>query len=903
MPMITALACLKAVADAYGLPFDPAREAERFDLDGQEPDQETLARIADDAGFEATPATLVWDDLAALDPKPALALLDNGNAVVLLGFSPLGEGLALVADPLARLPGPLKLDRQTLEKNWSGRVLLVKPRPGRSGLRCLVLVARHHGLDLSLEGLAHHHALGRQEPSPDELAALAREHGFKSWSKTLAPEDLAHLGEAFPLIARMDDGRMVIVAGAGLARRVPEPASGENGHPGDDSSPPTERAFASDAPPEPHEPFPSHEPQGPEGAHDPQPPIPVVDLVDPAALPLAKRTWPLERFAREWTGQAVLLRRAWPLGDENQPFGLRWFVPEAKRQGKTFFDVALASLFLMALALALPMYFQIVIDKVLVHKSLSTLQVLSLGMVAALVFDALFTFLRGYLLQDAIARMDIRIATRTFAKLVALPLGFFGRSHAGVLVQHMQQPDKIREFLTGKLFFTLLDGMALVVFVPVLACYSLALTGVVLVCSAALAVFLALLVPYFKGRLLRLYQAEGERQAFLVETIRGMETVKSLSLEPAQRRRWDDLSARTVSMRLDVGRISAGATATVGLMEKLMSLAIPWLGVFLVFDHQMTVGALIAFQMLAGRVTHPLVQIVSLLHEYQEKALAVRMLATIMNETPERPPTRGGLRPTLSGDVAFENVTFRYAPGARAALDGVTLRFPAGSFIGVVGRSGSGKSTLGRLLQGLYQADSGLVKMDGHDVREIDLTHLRRHIGVVLQENFLFRGTVRENIALSAPSAGFGEVAWAARLAGADEFIRDLPAGFDTPLEENGSNLSGGQRQRLAIARALLTRPRVLLFDEATSALDAESEEIIQNNLDKMASGRTTIMISHRLSMLAGADSIVVMDKGRVADSGTHEELLKRCAPYRDLWRSQNRHVLGRPTGPAVIER
>jgi len=319
-----------------------------------------------------------------------------------------------------------------------------------------------------------------------------------------------------------------------------------------------------------------------------------------------------------------------------------------------------------------------------------------------------------------------------------------------------------------------------------------------------------------------------------------------------------------------------------------------------VFDHQMTVGALIAFQMLAGRVSSPLVQIVSLLHEYQEKALSVRMLATIMNEPSEPRPSHGGMRPAVKGEVTFTSVSFRYSPSAPPALDGVSVRFPAGAMVGVVGRSGSGKSTLGRLIQGLYIAGSGIVAIDGHDVREFDLAHLRRHIGVVLQENFLFSGTVRENIAIARPSATLSEIAWAARLAGAEEFIARLPQGFDTLLEENGANLSGGQKQRLAIARALINHPKVLIFDEATSALDAESEEIIQNNLSRIAQGRTTIMISHRLSMLAGADLIVVMDQGRIVDAAPHADLLARCAIYRDLWRSQNRHILGTASAPAT---
>lgn len=836
--MNSALNCLKAVADAHGVHFDIASVAERYGLGESEPDRDVLAAIARDHGFDVSQESPGWAGLAGLDAYPALALLTNGNTVVLMGFMPdSGEGRALVADPLARVAGPFELDRRTMEKSWDGSVLFLRPRVTHANLRCLVLVALHHGLELSLEGLIHQYALEQAEADSALLVRIAREHGFKAEQRRLEFDDFFRLGEVFPLLVRLIDGRTIIVAG------------------------------------------PDNDGQS-------------VHVVDPRSKPLRREVWDRERLLSAWEGEVVLLKRIYQLTDETQPFGLRWFVPEILRQKKTFLDVIVAALMLLLLALAMPIYFQIVIDKVLVHKSLSTLQVLSLGMLAVLAFDAGFNFLRGYLILYATSKIDIRIATRTFSKLLSLPMLFFGRSHAGVLIQHMQQADKIREFLTGKLFFTLLDGLALVVFVPVLFFYSPLLAGLVLAFSGALAVFLAVLIPIFKRKLLKLYKAEGERQSFLVESIRGMETVKSLSLEPVQRKKWDDKAARAVGMRFEVGTISAGATAGTGLLEKLMTLSIPWVGVFLVFDHQMTVGALIAFQMLAGRVSSPLVQIVSLLHEYQEKALSVRMLATIMNEPSERRPAQGGMRPSVQGDVTFERVSFRYSPDSPPALDGVTVRFPAGRMIGIVGRSGSGKSTLGRLIQGLYPVESGIVAVDGHDVREFDLAHLRRHIGVVLQENFLFHGSVRDNIAVSRPSATMNEIVWAAQLSGADEFIARLPQGYDTLLEENGSNLSGGQKQRLAIARALITHPKVLIFDEATSALDAESEEIIQDNLGRIANGRTTVMISHRLSMLAGADLIVVMDQGRIVDAAPHADLLPRCAIYRDLWRSQNRHVL-----------
>ncbi|MEL7639088.1 MAG: ABC transporter transmembrane domain-containing protein [Solidesulfovibrio sp.] len=843
--MPTALTCLEAVAEAHGLACDRRSLADRFGLGGAEPDTATLLAMAASVGLAATAAVMDVRGMARDGRFPLIARLANGNSVVVVGVREDAHAFRVrVADPLAATPGSFEVDEEGFSRSHAGEVILVVPRLARSGLRALAMVGRHHGLPLSHDGLAHAHGFDAAEPTPDELVAVAVKEGLKAEARRLAPDELTELGGAYPVLAVLVDDRVVILAGC---RRD---AAGST-----------------------------------------------VDVVDPTRLPPVRETVPLATFAAGWDGRAILLRRSYRLTDENQPFGLRWFVPEILRHRKEFTDAAVAAVMLYVLALAMPIYFQIVIDKVLTHKGLSTLQVLSCGMLVALAFEAGFTYLRGILVLHAASRIDIRVAGRTFARLTSLPLRFFGQSRVGVLIQHMQQADKIREFLSGKLFFTLLDALALVVFIPVLFFYSVPLTLLVLGLSLVLGVFLAVIVPVLRARLLTLYKAEGDRQSFLVETIRGMETVKALSLEPSRRRGFEDAAARAVSTRFTVGRIGNAATASVGFLEKVMILCIPWIGVFLVFDGSLSVGALIAFQMLAGRVTQPLVQMVSLVQEYQEKGLAVKMLAAIMNEPPERAGSGEGVRPKLAGEVVFEAVTFRYGPDAAspAALCGLTVRFAAGQMIGVAGRSGSGKSTLARLIQGLYAPTEGSIRFDGHDLRECDVAHLRRQIGVVLQDSFLFSGTVRENIAMARPGATMDEVVWAARLSGAEEFIRRLPRGYDTVLEENGSNLSGGQRQRLAIARALLTNPRILILDEATSALDAESEAIVQDNMARIGRERTTIVISHRLSMLAGADAILVLDAGRLADYGTHGELLARCAVYRDLWNSQNRHVMRMP--------
>jgi ATP-binding cassette subfamily B protein len=398
-------------------------------------------------------------------------------------------------------------------------------------------------------------------------------------------------------------------------------------------------------------------------------------------------------------------------------------------------------------------------------------------------------------------------------------------------------------------------------------------------------------VPTFQRRLKDLYQAEGERQSMMVETIHGMRTVKALAIEPAQRRLWDQRSARSINMHFRVGSLAITGNAITDFLGKLLPVVIIVLGAQEVFDQTMSVGALIGFQMLASRVSGPLISMVGLVNEYQETVISIKMMGEMMNHPSEGRATAGGLRPELVGEISFEDVTFRYPGSTNAALDGASFTIPAGKVVGIVGRSGSGKTTLTKLIQGLYSVQEGIVRFDRVDAREIELAHLRRQIGVVLQENFLFRGTVRDNISAARPEATFEEIVAAADAAGASEFIERMAQGYNTLLEENASNLSGGQKQRLSIARALLTKPRILILDEAASALDPESEAIFIKNLSRIAVGRTVVMISHRLSTLVNAHAILVMQQGRLMDSGTHTELLSRCDTYQHLWNQQTSHL------------
>lgn len=717
-----------------------------------------------------------------------------------------------------------------------------------SGLYGLCLIGRHHQLDMDMRQLLHEHAVGAEELPVRELAHIAERHQLKAKSAKIAWKKLENYQKVFPCLARKSDGHYAILCGL-------RKASAENAE-NKDVAAKTGYELA---------------------------------VVDPAwqkEHPMEQfRFVKAEEYAAEFTGESLMLKRVWSIADENQPFGLRWFIPEFLKLKGVFAQIALSVALLTLIALAVPLFFQNVVDKVLVHESFSTLNVLGVGVVAAIVFNALLEYLKGHLLLFATNKIDISTAVKTFAHLVRLPIDFFEQVPSGVLLKHMQQTEKIRGFLSGNLFFTLLDLCSLVIFIPFLLLYSVKLTFVVLGFTGLMALVIALLVKPFQRRLDALYQAEGRRQSRLVEAIHGIRTVKSLALEPVEEKAWGNRSAAAVNAYFSVGRISLTARSLSQALEMLMNVAIIWLGATAVFKGSMTVGALIAFQMLAGRVTGPLVKLVGLIHEYQQVALSVKMLGAVMN-TPAEPNT-GRVRAPLRGGITFENVSFRYRPDLPLAIRDFSLEVPPGGSLGIVGRSGSGKTTLTKLLQGLYPPFSGLVKIDGIDIREIEKSHLRSSIGVVLQENYFFHGTVRENISLTRPSATAEEIMRAAAMAGAHDFIQTLPQGYETILEENASNLSGGQKQRLAIARALLTNPAILIFDEATSALDPESETVIKRNLAAIAKGRTLIVVSHRLSMLAGAQRILVIDKGEKVAFGTHQELLAQEGIYSQFWKQQ----------------
>jgi ATP-binding cassette subfamily B protein len=706
-----------------------------------------------------------------------------------------------------------------------------------TSIQCLTAIAQHHGLQINPEWLIQQYALGEEEPSSILLLRIASEIGLKAKADKLSWEGLLAQGGVFPVLAKLRNGESVIIVGA--------QAEGD----------------------------------GKVAVLDPKVSVATVALQD------------REQLCKVWSGDVVFLKRSHSLTDTNQPFGFRWFIPEILKQKAAFRDVIIAAIAMQFLALASPMFFQLVMDKVLVHQSVTTLWVLSIGVIIALIFNSAFEYLRSILQLAATNKIDMRLTRRTFGHLLSLPIDYFETTTAGVITRHMQQLESIRNFLTGRVLFTVLDAFGLLLYLPILFTVSTKLAVVTLVFTLMIAGIILALLPTYRFRLNALYSAEGKRQSMLVETIHGMRTVKALAIEPSHRRTWDQISAQSITTHFWVAKLGIIGGSITSFLGQLLPVVIIALGAQDVFDQSLSMGSLIAFQMLSGRVVQPLIGMVGLINEYEQTALSVGYLGSVMNRQPEGRIGAGGLRPQLSGKITFDDVTFRYPGSSAAALDHTNFTIPAGVVVGIVGRSGSGKTTLTKIIQGLYNVEEGVVRFDGTDAREIDLAHLRRQIGVVLQENFLFRGTVRENISMAKPDASFEEIVAASQAAGADEFVERLPQGYDTLLEENAANLSGGQKQRLSIARALLSKPRILILDEAASALDPESEAIFISNLSRIAVGRTVIMISHRLSTLVNAHAILVMQHGRLVDSGRHEELLVSSPTYLHLWNQQTSHL------------
>lgn len=594
-----------------------------------------------------------------------------------------------------------------------------------------------------------------------------------------------------------------------------------------------------------------------------------------------------EAFDEQYLGEAILATPR-KLADREPAFGLKWFLPVIMKYKRPLLEVLLAAFVTQLLGLFSPMITQSVIDKVLAHNSYNTLNVLAAGLIIITVFEGILSVARSYVFAHTTSKMDVILGCRLFEHLFRLPFRYFESRRVGDTIARVRELENIRRFLTGVPLNTLLDAVFILVYIVVMYFYSVTLTNVTLLSLPVLAVITAVITPVLKERLDEKFKTGADQQSYLVEAVGGVQTIKSFAVEPLIQQKWEGLLADYTTASFRTSMLGSVSGSIAQFVQKAFDILILYLGARLVIEGEMTIGQMVAFRMLAGRVSQPVMRLVQMWQEFQQTSLSIKRLGDIFHTKTERAgDTAGSSLPKLKGDILFDKVCFRYDPAGSQVIKNMTFRIPRGKIIGIVGRSGSGKSTISKLIQRLYVPESGKITIDGMDISLADPYMLRQQIGIVLQESFLFNASIRDNIALQNPGASMEEIMRVSRIAGAHDFISELPEGYDTMVGERGTGLSGGQKQRIAIARALLTNPRILIFDEATSALDYESERIIQQNLKEICRGRTVIMIAHRLSTLKDADAVMVVEKGNIVEYGPAQELVKARGSYFRLMQQQ----------------
>jgi len=697
-----------------------------------------------------------------------------------------------------------------------------------TGLICLDIAAKMNKTDVDMRAAAKEFGIETKDVSPEELMRIAKNAGFKIKRKNIKAEDIAPK-YPLPAIALHKDGYYVCILGAKKEENKVMILS------------------------------------------------PFVQKPEIAAA---------DEFNNQIEeGIFILKHKSF---NSDVEFGFKWFFFEILKYKKIIGQVLLGSFVIQLFGLVTPLFTQVILDKVLVHRTISTLNVLGFAFLVVALFEFLLNLSRNYIFIHTTNKIDAKLGAKLFKHLFRLYYVYFENRQVGNIIARVRELDRIREFITNKAVSVLIDAFFSVVFIAIMLVYSVKLTLIAVLFVAIIAAIFLIVTPELRNRLEDKFQQGAIQNSYLVESVTGVQTVKSLSIEGSMFRKWEEKLGKYLKSSFNLAVMGNFTGSLCSLLQKLMTISILYCGVLLVIENKLTIGQLIAFQMFSGQFSAPMLRLVNLWNEFQQALLSVDRIGDILNSPIEVQDKDSITLQNVKGDIKIDNLSFRYNVEAPMVLKNINLDIKAGQKIGFAGRSGSGKSTITKLIQRLYYSTEGTIYIDGIDIRNINPVWLRTHIGIVLQENYLFSGTIRENIALPRPNMPMESIIQAAQISGAHEFISKLPKGYDTEVGERGSSLSGGQKQRIAIARALITNPKILIFDEATSALDYESEKIIKDNLNLITNNRTTIIIAHRLSTIKDCDLIVCFDNGNLVESGSHEELLQRGGYYRYLYEAQN---------------
>lgn len=701
-----------------------------------------------------------------------------------------------------------------------------QPMKIKTGLVTFEIIAKINGIDVDLRSITREYGISQEEISRDEFLRIAKNSGFKAKIKTFPLEDCKKYPIPAIFILKNDTYGVVLKINYDENKAlifIPEEKN------------PREVTF--------------------------------------------------DEFYEISTGELIFFSHK--MIDDKIKFGFKWFYNEILKYKQVMAEVMLGSFIVQLFGLITPLFTQVILDKVIVHRSMSTLNVLGIAFVVVALFEFTLNITRNYIFMHTANKIDAKLGAKLFRHLFALPFVYFESRKVGNIIARVRELDQIREFITNKSVSVIIDLFFSSVFLIVMFVYSRVLTLVVLAIVALIAILYLTVTPELRARLENKFQMGAQSNSYLVESVTGVQTVKSLSIEGTMQRKWEEYLGKYVRSGFSLSVMSSAAGSLSNLFQKAMTISILWIGVILVIKNSLTIGQLIAFQMFANQFISPVMRLVNLWNEFQQVLLGVDRLGDILNHPVEITSEKAITLPKINGSVRAENLSFKYTPNGPMVIDKMSFNIKPGQCIGIVGRSGSGKSTITKLIQRLYLPFEGTIYIDDIDVRQMNPIWLRNNIGIVLQENYLFSGTIRENISMPKTDAPIELIIQAAQIAGAHQFISEFPEGYDTIVGERGSTLSGGQRQRVAIARALITNPRIIIFDEATSALDYESESIIMQNMDTIKKGRTMFIIAHRLSTVRNCDVIIALDKGKIIEIGTHDELITQKGYYYNLHTQQ----------------